>query len=153
MSQILARRLKTERELKGWTQAEMAKQLGISNGTLSGYERDYREPDLNTLDEISNLLNVSSDYLLGKTPKKNSAASVGSTAASGDDTLPLYMAIEELSDQSQRLIREQIDHLHRLEHPLAHSSETRNTSGYRRTRRTRNTTKKEEAAPQDVDPS
>lgn len=70
MSDIFAKRLKTERESKGWTQEYMAQLLGISNGTLSGYERKYREPDLETLTNIAMLLNISLDYLLGKTDIK-----------------------------------------------------------------------------------
>lgn len=67
MSEIFAKRLKMERERRAWTQGHMATLLGISNGTLSGYERNYREPDLDTLTKIAELLEVSSDYLLGKT--------------------------------------------------------------------------------------
>ena len=73
MSRILAERLKREREKRGWTQVYMAKLLGITNGTLSGYERNYREPDLETLDKITRVLGVSKDYLLNN-PAETSVA-------------------------------------------------------------------------------
>ncbi|MBF7083930.1 helix-turn-helix transcriptional regulator [Desulfallas sp. Bu1-1] len=41
-----SRRLKEEREKRGWTQEYMANLLQIKIGTLSGYERGYRTPDL-----------------------------------------------------------------------------------------------------------
>mgnify|MGYP000889343818 CR=1 FL=1 len=60
-----AKRLKEERGKKGWTQEHMAKLLNIKIGTLSGYERNYRTPDLEMTSKIANLLGVSVDYLLG----------------------------------------------------------------------------------------
>lgn len=70
MSLIFARRLKQERELKGLTQVQMAEQLGINPGTLSGYERDYREPDFSISTKIANILGVDLDYLIGLTDTK-----------------------------------------------------------------------------------
>jgi transcriptional regulator with XRE-family HTH domain len=59
-----AKRLKEEREKRGWTQEYMANLLEISIGTLSGYERNYRTPDLDMTKKIALLLGVSADYLL-----------------------------------------------------------------------------------------
>lgn len=67
VSEIFGKRLKKEREANGWTQEYMASLIGITNGALSGYERDYREPDQGTFIKICKLLNVTSDYLLGIT--------------------------------------------------------------------------------------
>jgi transcriptional regulator with XRE-family HTH domain len=71
VSLIFARRLKQERELKGLTQVQMAEKLGINPGTLSGYERDYREPDFSISMKIAKILNVDLDYLVGLTDRKN----------------------------------------------------------------------------------
>jgi transcriptional regulator with XRE-family HTH domain len=66
---ILGKRLKEARIKAGYTQIEASKKLGISNGTLSGYERNYRDPDTETLNEMAKLYNVNVDYLLGNTDK------------------------------------------------------------------------------------
>lgn len=63
---ILSKRLRQARDDAGYTQIDAAKKLGISNGTLSGYERNYRDPDTDTLNEMANLYEVSVDWLLGK---------------------------------------------------------------------------------------
>jgi len=63
---LLAKRLKEEREKRGWTQEYMANLLEIKIGTLSGYERNYRTPDLDMTMKIADLLGVSVDYLLGR---------------------------------------------------------------------------------------
>jgi len=63
---VLGQRLKKTREHIGLSQIEAAKKLGISNGTLSGYERDYRDPDTTILERMADLYEVTTDYLLGR---------------------------------------------------------------------------------------
>lgn len=69
-NEIFSRRLKEEREKRGWTQECMANLLSIKIGTLSGYERNYRTPDLEMVKKIADLLGVSVDYLLGVEEKE-----------------------------------------------------------------------------------
>ncbi|HJF30800.1 MAG TPA: helix-turn-helix domain-containing protein [Sporosarcina psychrophila] len=59
--------LKKEREKRNWSQVEVAKKVGITNAVLSNYERDYRDPDTETLKKLADLYNVSTDFLLGRT--------------------------------------------------------------------------------------
>ncbi|MGE8037807.1 helix-turn-helix domain-containing protein [Lysinibacillus sp. NPDC093692] len=61
----LGERLKKARNDKNLTQMEVAKKLGVTNGALSGYERNYRDPDTNMLKQMAELYEVSLDYLLG----------------------------------------------------------------------------------------
>lgn len=70
MKNTLGHRLKTARVRTGLTQIDAAKKLGISNGTLSGYERNYRDPDTIILDKMASLYGVSSDWLLGRKTKE-----------------------------------------------------------------------------------
>lgn len=71
MMKILARRLRQARENSGLTQIDAAKKLGISNGTLSGYERDYRDPDTDILNQMADLYDVKTDWLLGRDTSDN----------------------------------------------------------------------------------
>ena len=61
----LGKRLKSEREKRNWSQIFVAKKIGITNTVLSNYERDYRDPDTETLKRLADLYEVSADYLLG----------------------------------------------------------------------------------------
>lgn len=60
----LGARLKNARRARGYTQEEIAQKLGVSIGTVSGYERDYREPDNDTLKALAKLYGVSVEYLI-----------------------------------------------------------------------------------------
>ncbi|MFB5192700.1 helix-turn-helix domain-containing protein [Alicyclobacillus fastidiosus] len=62
--ETLGARLKRARERANKTQGEACKALGISIGTLSGYERDYRKPDADTLAKLAATYDVSIDYLV-----------------------------------------------------------------------------------------
>lgn len=76
----LGERLSKARKLKGLTQQEAANRLGVSNGTISGYERGYRDPDTDILTAMSNLYESSIDYLTGRTENPNRTLSDPSRA-------------------------------------------------------------------------
>ncbi len=62
---IFTERLKQLRKAHGYTQDELAKQLGIARTSVSGYERGDRKPDLEMLSKIANLFDKPVDYLIG----------------------------------------------------------------------------------------
>ncbi len=62
-------RLSALREKKGLTQIELADLTKISRSRLSLYEIDKREPDLETVKQLANFFDVSTDYLLGRDMK------------------------------------------------------------------------------------
>ena len=54
------------RKDKGLKQAELAKILFVSPGTISNYENNTHYPDVEKLIEIANYFHVTTDYLLGR---------------------------------------------------------------------------------------
>lgn len=63
MEKSLGERLKKARMDKGLSQKEVMGYTNINNKTLSGYENGVSEPDINTLKTLSDLYEVSIDYL------------------------------------------------------------------------------------------
>jgi len=61
------KRLRKAREAKGLTQKELANLLFLGESTISFYEADKREPKLEILEKLANALDVSVDWLLGRT--------------------------------------------------------------------------------------
>lgn len=60
-------RIKSLRKGKGYTQAHLAKLLGVARSTVSMWESSPQEPDNETLGKIADVFGVSTDYLLGRT--------------------------------------------------------------------------------------
>lgn len=57
--------LRAARERKGMTQKELAENIGVAKSTYSLYESGNREPNVQTIKKIADILNVSADELLG----------------------------------------------------------------------------------------
>lgn len=57
-------RLKEARKARKLTQAEVANIIGIDFTTISKYENDRSEPDNDTLQKLSSLYSVSTDWLI-----------------------------------------------------------------------------------------
>lgn len=60
-------RLRAMRKMRGLTLQDMADRLGVARSTYAGYESDYRQPPLEILHQIAEVLKTSADYLLGLT--------------------------------------------------------------------------------------
>lgn len=56
--------IKKARLIKGYTQNQMAKLLGVSRTTFNKYENNVHSPDKKTLVKMAEVLNCSVDYLL-----------------------------------------------------------------------------------------
>ena len=63
----LGKRIKALRKKERLTQADLAKELGVSPSAVGMYEQDRREPDNSILSELCRILNTTTDYLIGFT--------------------------------------------------------------------------------------
>lgn len=70
MREILARRLKQCRTEKGLTQREVAIYCDLTEKAYQNYELTTREPKLEILLRIADFFDVSIDYLVGRTDKR-----------------------------------------------------------------------------------
>lgn len=57
--------LKNARLKKGLSQKDVAEKIGVAKSTYSLYESGSREPNVQTIKKISDVLDVSADDLLG----------------------------------------------------------------------------------------
>lgn len=71
---VFGKRLKELRKANGYTIEQFAELVGISRSSLGYYENTDRLPDVEVLARIADALNVSADYLIGRT---NTAALKG----------------------------------------------------------------------------
>lgn len=66
-----ADRLTELRREKGFNQAYLATYMGVSQVSISNWERGFKEPNFTALIDLANLFGVSCDYLLGVTDNKS----------------------------------------------------------------------------------
>ena len=66
MQETFGQRLQRLRKNAGLTQEEVATKLNITGQAVSKWENDVSAPDISILVELSDILNVSLDELLGK---------------------------------------------------------------------------------------
>jgi transcriptional regulator with XRE-family HTH domain len=60
----LGRRIVRLREVKHWSRADLAREMGISNGRMGRWERGTQGPPLEMLAPLARFLGVSADELL-----------------------------------------------------------------------------------------
>ena len=61
----IGKRIKELREKKGYKQEEVSKMTGISRSSIAAYEVDRETPTYANLIKMAQVLNASTDYLLG----------------------------------------------------------------------------------------
>lgn len=119
-------RIKELRKETGIKQIDLCKQLGISQGTLSGWENGKYEPDLTSITSMANIFDVSVDYLLGVsdvkggkdettlTPKdekdiQKTLEQMVSDLNSGQDGPAFYGGNMELSEYDREVLTRSLD--------------------------------------------
>jgi transcriptional regulator with XRE-family HTH domain len=66
----LGKRIKERRLEKGLTQEDVAKKLGMGRSNLGHIERGRTKPSAEVLNQIASILDTTTDYLLGRSEKK-----------------------------------------------------------------------------------
>src|SRR5687768_7266846 len=67
----IGRRIAAAREGRGWSQAQLAAELGVTNVTISRYESGQRQLSTGALDRVANALGVSLAELVTDGPGLN----------------------------------------------------------------------------------
>lgn len=67
MSKLIGDKIKDLRDLNNLSQAQLAIKLGISRSLISHWESNNRKPSYTELEKLSNIFEVTADYLIGTT--------------------------------------------------------------------------------------
>lgn len=90
---MIEERIKTIRQNKGYTQAELARKLNITRSSINAWELGISTPSTQYIIELANLFNVSTDYLLNV-----------------DDREKNIVNIDGLSDKEVKIIKELVEY-------------------------------------------
>ncbi len=78
MSNVFSERLKAARERRGLSQSELASRSGLQPSAISHFETGNRSPSFENLKKLSDALNVTTDYLLGRAEQPESSGPTAS---------------------------------------------------------------------------
>ena len=74
VSDIFAKRLKEARELRGLNQVQLATKAGLPPPAVSNFESGPRKPSFDNLKALAAALDVTTDYLLGRSDTPEASA-------------------------------------------------------------------------------
>ena len=99
-------KIKELRKQKNWNQTTLAKKLNTTQANISGWEKNKWQPDNEVLIKLSELFNVSIDYILGNTnelttttqsavisPEQAKEIWFSTLAQSDQETINLYLML------------------------------------------------------------
>ena len=98
-------RIRALREEAKILQADLAKHLGVSQATLSNWERGEYQPDTETLKKIADYFNVSLDYLLGRSDVRRPGEAAAASSGVPYENLPPEV-LEKLESYKLYLLEE-----------------------------------------------
>lgn len=98
---MLSKRIKSVRKDRGLTQEGLAKRLKTTKGTISNYENGHSTPSNVMLKDLADVLNTTTDFLLGRTENIASSHNVYDS--------DLQIAFNEVSNFSKEARQETIN--------------------------------------------
>lgn len=88
--QAFAKRLKEEREKQNWSQDTLATKVGVSQQSITYYEKGARVPDILTARKFAECFDVTTDYLLGLSDNRTSENdAIGKKLGLSDEVIAL----------------------------------------------------------------
>ena len=100
-SEIFMQRLRAARDLRQWSQSDLAKSAGMPPSSIAHFETGTRKPSFDTLRRLANALVVTTDYLLGRVDNPG-------LAEAGD---PLYRDVGKLTGRDREIAKDFLEML------------------------------------------
>lgn len=95
--------LKKVREKRNVTQVFLSVEMGIAQETISGYEMGKSYPSAENLIKLANILNTSTDYLLGRT-ESDKPINIGKDDLTDDEFNLIYSFRNLSKDNKHKLL-------------------------------------------------
>lgn len=106
---MIGENIKNIREGKSYTQKQFAKALNITSSCISKYETGRSQPSIDTLIEMSKLLDVSLDYLVGRNNLSFDYELLSKDYVKDIDCFDLLNMLLQLNSENRNLIVDILD--------------------------------------------
>lgn len=142
---MLSIRLKAARKALKLTQEELAKKVKTTKGTISNYENGHSTPSNDMLIDLSNALNTTTDYLLGRS-NDTVDKDIDTSLAQQDSLQELNKLIKEFGieqfgffdiDKWKNLNQEDLDEIRRHFEWVSQKAKQRNEENHKTSRHTK----------------
>ena len=100
----LGERILTARKNKGWTQPQLAEQLGVNLKNVSRWELDQSRPSIEAAADLAKVLDVSLDYLGGLQDPDTDT-----------ELLSLLNKVHDFTPEDQQTVKRVIEGLQKLQ--------------------------------------
>lgn len=104
MSEVIGEKIKSLRKDNGLTQKKLSELTGISEISIRKYENGDRNPKIEALERIAEVLNVQVDYILGRSDFKRLGSKIMI-----EDVLHLIEKIDNADENFSKLVRNIVD--------------------------------------------
>ena len=94
-------RLREARKTRGMKQSDLAARMGVRNSTISAWETGQNRPDMDDIQKLCGILDVSASWMLG----------VDDELAVSPSEMALIKKIRQLPGPSAALVRQMVDQL------------------------------------------
>ena len=101
----LGHNIKNLRKQKGWTQSDLAQKMGCTQGIITAYENNLKQPSVDKIALLAKVFGVSIDELLGQTDIKVAAP------PKNPKLWKKFELLERLPQQDKRMVFKMIDGL------------------------------------------
>ncbi|MEK4428488.1 helix-turn-helix transcriptional regulator [Paenibacillus sp. FSL M7-0802] len=98
---LMGLRIRSERELKGYSQDVLAEKLGMGRANIANYESGRVIAPGNILKEMSKLFDVDTDYILGLSDVRRKSSN------NKDEEIPAWATKKDIRDFKQLLTDDQ----------------------------------------------
>ena len=105
-------KIKSARKAKGFTQKELADKIGAKHNSVSDWENDKNKPDMDTLESICGVLDITPSYIMGTKTDEEYGNIVGNLM-NEPDILDLIEEYKKLSTDDKKAIRQIISSLNK----------------------------------------
>ena len=92
---MIAEKVKKLREQKGLSQAELARQLGITRSSVNAWEMGISVPSTQYIVDLAGVFDISTDYLLGV----DSSSTISVAGLTDSDILLVHSIIDHLKNK------------------------------------------------------
>lgn len=93
---MISIKIKELRKERHWSQAELAKRLGITRAAVNAWETEVSNPSIQLLIKLAEIFNVSTDYLLNI----DKSEKINLHNLSKNDTHFIYELIDRLTNKN-----------------------------------------------------